>query len=331
MSPAADPDRRAPVLHPAAGVAVIIAAWRASATIGRAVASALAQPEAVEVVVVDDASGDDGATFAAAMAADDGTKRLTILQLTKNGGPSVARNAAIAASRAPWICVLDSDDFMEKGRLAALVALTPRGYDFIADDLLQAPENDLSNRRTLFFDAGAEPLDVTLPFFLKSNIQRAGRDRRELGFIKPLMRRDFLERHGIRYDEGMRLAEDYDLYVRALAAGARFRLIPAVGYISVIRPNSLSGSHGRKDLVACRDAEIRLEASGLFSDEELGYVRARRATMEHRIAWIDFVEALKAGNVFRASGFLLRSPKQTAYVVNALVRTAFDKLTGPRR
>ena len=42
---------------PARSVTVVIAAWRAAATIGRAVASALAQPEAAEVVVVDDASG----------------------------------------------------------------------------------------------------------------------------------------------------------------------------------------------------------------------------------------------------------------------------------
>jgi len=64
-------------------VTVVIAAWRADGTIGRAVASALAQPEAAEVVVVDDASGDDGATLAAARAADDGTGRLIVLALEK--------------------------------------------------------------------------------------------------------------------------------------------------------------------------------------------------------------------------------------------------------
>ncbi|HEX5007576.1 MAG TPA: glycosyltransferase, partial [Hyphomonadaceae bacterium] len=62
-------------------VAVIIAAWRATATIGRAVASALRQVETAEVIVVDDCSNDDGATIAAAQAADDGTNRLKIIAL----------------------------------------------------------------------------------------------------------------------------------------------------------------------------------------------------------------------------------------------------------
>lgn len=117
-------------------VTVVIAAWRASGTIGRAVASALAQPEAAEVVVVDDASNDDGATLAAARAADDGTGRLIVLELEKNAGPSTARNTALRASKAAWIAVLDSDDIMQPGRLAKLLALSQAGYELIADDLL---------------------------------------------------------------------------------------------------------------------------------------------------------------------------------------------------
>ena len=52
----------------ASRVCVIIAARNAARTIPAAIASALREPEAAEVVVVDDASGDDGATLAAAHA-----------------------------------------------------------------------------------------------------------------------------------------------------------------------------------------------------------------------------------------------------------------------
>ena len=79
-------------------------------TTPRAVASALKQPETAEVVVVDDASGDDGATLRAAEAADDGSGRLKVFALPRNAGPSAARNAAIRASKAAWIAILDSDD-----------------------------------------------------------------------------------------------------------------------------------------------------------------------------------------------------------------------------
>jgi succinoglycan biosynthesis protein ExoU len=67
-----------------AAIGVVIAAWNAAPTIGRAIASALVQPEVAEVIVVDDASADE--TMAAALAADD--------------GPAAARNRAIAESEA---------------------------------------------------------------------------------------------------------------------------------------------------------------------------------------------------------------------------------------
>ena len=114
-----------------ATICVVIAAYNSAATIGRAVASALAQAETVEVIVVDDASTD--ATAAAARAADDGSGRLTVRCLAMNGGPSHARNLAIAASHATHIAVLDADDFFLPGRFAAL--LTVPNWDMIADDI----------------------------------------------------------------------------------------------------------------------------------------------------------------------------------------------------
>lgn len=317
-----------PMLHPRAGVTVVIAAWRAAGSIGRSVASALAQPEAVEVVVVDDASNDGGATIAAAKAADDGSGRLIVMQVEQNSGPARARNVAIANSKAPWICVLDSDDFMEPGRLAALLALTARGYDFIADDLLQtSDQGDFSVRRPMWFSDGAEPVDVSLAYFLRANLPRTDRWRRELGFIKPLMRRDFLDRYNIRYDETMRLGEDYDLYLRALAAGARFRLIPAAGYIAVMRPDSLSARHDRKDLVAFHASDLRLLAMDCLTDEEAKLLRAHRMSTERRIATIDFMGSLKTGRVFRALSILLREPKQTAHVLNSLAAAIGSRLS----
>lgn len=94
-------------------VTVVIAAWNAETTILRAIDSALAQTVPVEVVVVDDRSTDDTRALAEGRASCD--PRLTVLSQAENGGPSAARNRAIAESHAPWIAVLDSDDWMEPG------------------------------------------------------------------------------------------------------------------------------------------------------------------------------------------------------------------------
>lgn len=94
---------------PSPSVAVIIAAHNAAETIGKAVISALAQPQTTEVVVVDDAS-EDG-TSDAAHRAGAGDPRLTIIRNEQNLGPSASRNIAIDASSAPYIAILDGDDF----------------------------------------------------------------------------------------------------------------------------------------------------------------------------------------------------------------------------
>lgn len=308
-------------------VTVVIAAWRAEGTIGRAVASALAQPEAAEVVVVDDASGDDRATIKAAWAADDGSGRLRVLAMARNGGPSTARNIAIRESKAAWIAILDSDDFMEAGRLGKLLALSDQGYDLLADDLMQVPDGKpVSEGKPLWFRDDQKPVDVDFGFFIDSNITRASRMRRELGFLKPLVRRAMLERHGLTYDEGMRLGEDYDLYARALSLGAKMRLIPWTGYVSVMRGNSLSLNHGRADLAALEASDDRLLASGKLDAAQGKLVKKHRFTTRSRIVWIDFMARLKRKNVFGAAGVVLKDVRQAPYVLRGLGRIVAKRL-----
>ncbi len=297
-------------------VTVIIAAWRAAGTIGKAVASALAQPETAEVVVVDDASGDDGATLAAARAADDGSGRLTVFALDRNSGPARARNAAIRASKAPWIAVLDSDDFMEPGRFAKLSALRDAGLDFIADDLLQTPEGQTpADGRPMWFEDDQTPVDVTLDVFFRSCISSPKRKRRELGFLKPLMRRAFLEQHGLAYEETMRLGEDFDLYSRALVAGAKMRLVPWAGYVSVMRKGSLSLRHSRNDLVALLAGKKRLLASGKLSAAQTRLLKSVYATSNARLMWVDFMAYARKGAVFHAAWVMLKDPRQAPYLL----------------
>jgi succinoglycan biosynthesis protein ExoU len=313
------------------GVAVIIAAWRAADTIGRAVSSALAQPEAAEVIVVDDASGDAGATLSAARNADDGSGRLTVIALETNGGPARARNAAIAASKSPWACVLDSDDYLESGRLAALLKAAADGHDFIADDLIQVIDGaDRSTGQPLWFTDNPVARDVSLAFFVETNIPKASRYRRELGFLKPLMRRSFLEQHALRYDEAMRLGEDYDFYIRALAAGARFRLIPAAGYVSVMRSDSLSARHSRNDLAALEAADHRLLATARLNPDEQRLVRAHAFSTKKKIAWIDFMENLKAKRLAQVVGIVLGDLRLAPHLASGLGKIATRRLTGTK-
>ena len=100
---------------------MVVPAFRAAQTLPQAVASVQAQTRGDwEMIIVEDASGDDTATVAAALAAAD--PRIRLLVQPVNGGPAPARNRAIAAARGRFIAFLDADDLWLPEKLARQIA-----------------------------------------------------------------------------------------------------------------------------------------------------------------------------------------------------------------
>ncbi|MFZ2029564.1 MAG: glycosyltransferase family 2 protein [Vitreimonas sp.] len=268
-----------------AQIAVVIAAYNAEATLNRAVASALAQPETVEVCIVDDCSKDGTGALAAAWGVRD--QRVRVLKNEANSGPGASRNTAIAATTAPWIAILDADDYLLPGRFGKLM----RGadVDFVADELIRAAE-------------GATPLEVTnsspwspLTFetFLLGNLGVL-KGPLDLGFLKPVLRRAFIQEHGLRYRPDLRLGEDYEFYARALALGARFLVGGPAGYVSVERPGSLSKDHSEDDLLRLRDCDDDLRALKTYSRAELRALDRHWTSVDCRLQWRRLISAVKA-------------------------------------
>jgi succinoglycan biosynthesis protein ExoU len=230
------------------GVCVIIAAFNAQGTIARAVKSALQQDQVREVIVADDASHDS--TAIQARQQDDGTGRLTVISLTENAGPAKARNAALAHSNSPYVCLLDADDYFLANRISRLLsAANSASWDMIADDILIVPENQEHLEFSVVNpDAPRLHESLDLETFVRGNISHPLRPRGELGFLKPIIKRAFLRQHGLTYDEGFRLGEDYVLYTLALIAGARFFLVNTCGYVAIERNDSISSRHSGRDL-----------------------------------------------------------------------------------
>jgi succinoglycan biosynthesis protein ExoU len=303
-------------------VGVIIAAYNAERTIERAVSSALAEPEACEVILVVDGASDR--TAERARAADDGTGRLQIIELAASGGPAAARNVAIAASRAAWICPLDSDDYFLPGRLGRLRAET--GYcDVVADDLLRVVEGRLAAApHPMIGERMRLPACLSFEAFVRGNISRANLPRAELGFLKPLMRRAFLDAHDLRYDERLRLGEDFVLYARALALGARFKVLPPCGYIAVERAESISARHGAAELRALEQADREIEALPL-SPGDAAALREHRAHVAAKAVLREFLDAKRAGGLFGAAAVLARAPQAAPYVVGKVAGDVFRR------
>jgi succinoglycan biosynthesis protein ExoU len=293
--------------------AIIIAAYNSEATLDRAVGSALAQPEAAEICVVDDCSTDGTLTLAQAWTKRDA--RVTLLANPANGGPAAARNRAIATTTAPWLTVLDADDYLLDGRLGKMLA-EAGDADFVADALMRTVEGGAPTPTVKRF----KPETLNLEAFLLGNLS-VPNGALDLGFLKPLFARAFLDRHDLRYNERLRLGEDYEFYGRALALGARFLVGGPAGYVSVEREGSLSKHHSEDDLERLRDCDNAIGALGTLSRAELRALRRHWGSVDCRLQWRRLISAVKARDL-RTAIATFHTPTATVYLTARLAEQA---------
>ncbi|KEP71391.1 glycosyl transferase family A [Thioclava dalianensis] len=311
-----------------ATVCVIIPAHNAAATIGDSVRSALAQPELAELLVVDDASTDD--TSECARAAAGGDARLTVLRQNSNIGPAAARNLAIAASRAPILAILDADDYLLPGRFAALLAQSD--WDMIADNIVFVPESraDLIAPDELPSASDGPLSGLGLAEFAIGNLPRRGVSRGELGFLKPLISRTFIEKYALGYDPALRLGEDFDLYVRMLAAGARFKVSARVGYAARVRANSLSGQHRTHDLGGfLAAARAHLALPGL-EPQARSALETHARSLRNRYLLSAFLERKRADGFGAAIQFALAPPQNFMPIARGVLRDKIRVVIKPK-
>jgi succinoglycan biosynthesis protein ExoO len=211
-------------------VSFIVAAYNAAPFIREAVRSALDQRgAAIEVVVIDDASSDETAEIVQAMAQED--PRIVLIRRAANGGPSAARNEAMAVARGHWLAILDGDDLVLPDRSRRLIELAAlSSADIVADNFERFFTEDGASGGTMI-PRGAEPyaFRVETPSFLRAN-KAFGDTRFTLGAVKGMFRADFLRANGITHREGLDFGEDFLFCLKCLLAGGRFFVTSEVHY-----------------------------------------------------------------------------------------------------
>lgn len=308
-------------------ITVVMAAWNAAPFLARSVASALSQSGVrLEVIVADDASDDGTAALAEGIAAADG--RVRVLRAVENGGPSAARNRAIAAAGGAWIAVLDADDRFVPGRLARLLAFAREREADLAFDLFR--EVDADGQAVARTDALrlAAPERWDLARWAEENSGKRG--TQSAGYLKPLFRRAFLERHGLAYREALRNSEDYILVAECLAAGAAVWVSADIGYLYTRRAGSLSHrigpAHVERLLAAERD--VFAARRGGFDPRTRRALRRRRDALEDALALERIVAALKARSALKALRTLAARPQAVRVLWRWLGEVAAKRLPG---
>ena len=220
-------------------VSVVMPVYNGAKWLAAAVESVLAQTLSnLEVLIVDDASTDGSVRIAECLALRD--PRVRLLRHANNRGQSAARNLAIDAARGVWVAPVDADDEILPDRLRLLSEAGAREHaDLIADGLFfegARPPGAPAELMTWRGD-GRRPESLSAETLVRSGMNGGWRS---LGYLKPLMRRQFLNRCNLRYEEDLRFAEDFNLYVRALFQDGRFLLFPESLYVYRQTPASAS-------------------------------------------------------------------------------------------
>lgn len=193
---------------------LIVPAYEAESHLHNALRSVAAQATVpVQVIVIDDASTDRTAQIAAEHGAQ-------VIRLRRNGGPSAARNAGVALATQPWIAFLDADDVWAADKIAvqwtALQRWPDAGFCFTDYNVVDAAgrvqpcemagdpgyvlaENSVRLGSAVRYEPGALTRGLVRSMFVRQS--------------SVVISRELFCRAG-GYDEKLRLAEDYDLFLR---------------------------------------------------------------------------------------------------------------------
>jgi glycosyltransferase involved in cell wall biosynthesis len=212
------PDDRPPTLS------VLVPVFNGASTIGDALESLLSQRSAIDQVVVSDDGSEDDLDRALAPF-----REWITLARGPNAGLAVARNRAAAVASGSLLGLLDADDVWLPGRAAALTeaARLRPDLDIITTDAVVVSEGR-AHDETYYEKRGwpdGDQLDAIVRasfIFGAAGIRRAAFDA--VG----------------GYDDRARFAEDWDLWLRMLAAGSRAGLVDAPLYEYRRHPHSLT-------------------------------------------------------------------------------------------
>ena len=223
--------------HKTPYITVIIPAYNSGKFISQAVQSVLEQDCApYEVLVIDDGSTDD--TKAVLSQFDKSIKYF----YQENRGPSSARNMGINMAKGEYIAFLDADDLWAPGKLEVQLEFleSHRDIGLVFSDIEQFDEEKILERPCIaeqVFEPGKATQVPLREAFVKLLIKN---------FIPTntvMVRRECFKKAGL-FDEGLRIVEDRDMWLR-IAAHFKVARIPLVLCKRRLHGSNISGDQER--------------------------------------------------------------------------------------
>lgn len=275
-------------------VSVILPVYNKIQYIEKAVSSLLAQSFTdFEIVVVDDGSTDGTATLLDRMALTD--RRLRVIHRA-NGGVSSARNVGLKAANGDWVLFADGDDTVLPNWLEKLYAAA---WDSGADIVISGVTKVTASGEVLGASVpkAARLLTADKLFADFCLLQADGL----LGWCTgKLFRKELALNGGVFFDEGLRLAEDLDFYVRLYGRAKTVYLLPYSGYLYL-----QDAAGGTDPYKTDYDSQIKI--------------------------WLRIADALKAADVYNGENCSFTEERIGCYISCLLLYRSKTNRTGARQ
>ncbi len=293
-------------------ISIVIPVLNGEATIGRALASLGEQsfPD-FEALIVDDGSTDGTGAVVRALAEKDG--RFRYIALDRNGGVAAARNRAFGLARGQWITLLDADDWYEPERLEKLLQMARElDADAVFDNLRVFDHvSGILTEETRFQKGSVPELLKPIALFERDTPF----SKYAIGYAQPMVKASFLREKNIRYDERLRLGEDFAFLAEMVLQGGRVFALPFAAYVyrhrvspssGAVSPFSRSANDHKHIKEACRELKRKYE-DGL-SLATLRAMKKRCRAFGRLVQAQRFRDAWRARDASRGIQLLLEDP-----------------------
>lgn len=199
----------------------------------------------IEIIVVDDGSTDSSP----AIIEEYSKKDQRIITITQgNAGPSKARNTGIKRSRGKWLYFMDSDDTLERTMFQDLLTASDE-YDVICSGVTKHYIGEKIHRKVMRPTATATKSEGEFCEYLKLLSVDENQDVIFNYLWNKLFRSSVINNNKIRFDECIKLGEDFIFICEVLKTTARIHTVEKEYYHYFVRgTTSLVGMFDSNEL-----------------------------------------------------------------------------------
>ncbi len=186
-----------------------------------------------ELLIIDDGSKDRSYEVIKSLSKTD--RRIKLFKYP-NGGVSAARNRGLDYVKGKYVMFIDADDYISDNYLQHIMSQVEQHK---ADIYIWGITKDQLNRNEKIITPNLSGSYSKSQFLSAFIIEQYKTHKGLYGYISnKLLKSDILSLQGIRFNETMKLMEDYDFFLRYYACCQSFNCFNEVGYHYVAYPST---------------------------------------------------------------------------------------------